>query len=546
MDAVLRTAADGLRFFATFVPRAAFVAERAGTGDTFPTYDEIEARYFEQGDIRLDALAADIDVVTRAVEDIDGRCSDHERIRSAVARSWQGPAADSADAHFAEHLKRAARSKQDLGDVRCALVEADRALRDVAARKADWVASLDPVRVCGRTVAEVDEIVATAVNFGSAADDAANWAVDVFLARVRETTTQFAELCDRAESSVDDVFRNLDAAFCAVDDSDFRPPARIEAVEVCSDGRTAMPTSPCPQPPSGPATAPACTGAAAAPPPAGSLAGLTCTNVGTSAAQASGTAPPPVPLLPPAPTSGVTVGSVGSGASAGTSGSLAIEGAVRAAGAIVGAVAEVALGIVGDIVVEVTEAVRETGSLNMEPGPDTGCACDCECSCAAASSEPRSEPEPQPEPQPAAPDTEPDPEPAPVAVVPEPEPEAEPECPAPEFPEPAAPVEPPEASVSEPPAPADSPAPADYCAPPEEARPEEAPAAQPPAEHTPSASPGAIGPGAGSNPVRGTRTPADAASPVVAGTVDPTLAEAGPQEPGADDREVALAEAGGM
>lgn len=533
MDAVLRTAADGLRFFATFVPRAAFVAERAGTGDTFPTYDELEARYFEQSDIRLDALAADIDVVTRAVEDIDGRCSEQERIRSAVARSWQGSAADSADAHFAEHLKRAVRSKQDLGDVRCALVEADRVLRDVAARKADWVASLDPARVCGRTVAEVDGIVETAVNFGSAADDAANWAVDVFLARVREITTQFAELCDRAESSVDDVFRNLDAAFCAVDDSDFRSPARIEAAEICSDGRAAMPTSPCPQPPSAPVTAPACTGAAAAPRPTSSLAGLTCTNVGTSAAQASGTAPPappPVPLLPPLPTPGVTVGS---GASAGASGSLAIEGAVRAAGAIVGAVAEVALGIVGDIVVEVTQTVRETGSLDMEPGPETGCACDCECSCAAQPSESQSEPEPQPEPQPAAPEIEPDPDP--VAAVPEPEPE--PECPESEFPEPVAvePVEPPEASVSEPPAPAD------YCAPPEEAS-----AAQPPAEHTPSASPGAVGPGAGSNPVRGTRTPADAASPVGAGTVDPTLAEAGPQEPSADDREVALAEAGGM
>lgn len=522
MDAVLRPAAGGLQFFATFVPRAAFVAERAGTGDKFPTYDEIEARYFEQSDIRLDALAADIDVVTRVAADIDGRCADQERVRSAVGQAWQGSASDTADAHLAEHLTRAARLQQDLDDVRCALVEADRVLRDVATRKGEWVATLDPTRACGRTVAEVDAIVETAVTFGAAADDAANWAVDVFLARVRDTTAQFVDLCDAAEFTVDEVFREVDAAFCAVDDRAFEAPARI--AEVCS-GATAPEPQRCPQLPSVPTTVAACATGSASPPPTSSLAGLTCAGTGAAGLQVPGVAPTaPAGTLPPVqmPMSvpGVTVG---------TDGSLAIEGAVRAAGAIVGTVAQVALGIVGEVVAEVTAAVRETGSLNLESGPDErpGCACDCECTCGPEAPEvpPASEPEPE-SPAPA-----PEPEPEPATAIPEPEPERDCPEPEPDCPEPVA-----EAPAEPAPAP-DPPAPADYCAPTGEA----------PAEDTPPTPPGTPVPGAApSNPVRGARPSVGTPSSAVAGPVDPTLAEVGSPAPGGDDQGVALAEAGAM
>ncbi|MFC9515841.1 WXG100 family type VII secretion target [Nocardiaceae bacterium NPDC056970] len=526
MDAVLRPAAGGLQFFATFVPRAAFVAERAGTGDRFPTYDEIEARYFEQSDIRLDALAADIDVVTRVAADIDGRCDDQERERSAVGQAWRGQASDTADAHLAEHLTRAARLQQDLDDVRCALVEADRVLRDVATRKAEWVASLDPTRACGRTVAEVDAVVETAVRFGAAADDAANWAVDVFLARVRDTTAQFVDLCDAAEFTVDEVFRGLDAAFCAVDDSAFKAPARI--AEVCS-GAGAPEPQPCPQLPSAPTTVAACAAVSASPPPTSSLAGLTCAGTGSVGAQVTGAAPAapaapttPAGTAPSVPNPGVAIGSVGT---SGTGGSLAIEGAVRAAGAIAGTVAQVALGIVGEVVAEVTAAVRETGSLNLDPGPaeGPGCACDCECSCAAEATEP--DPDPEPEPAPPAPAPEPEPDTEPVAATPAPEPAPEPDCPEP-APEPDCPEPAPE-----------PPAPADYCAPTGEA----------PAEDGRQSSPGTPTPGpAPSNPVRGARPSVGTPSPAIAGTADPTLAEVGSPAPGADDQGVALAEAGAM
>ncbi|MCA1006248.1 hypothetical protein LCL87_11000 [Rhodococcus hoagii] len=523
MEAVLRTAADWLRFFATFVPRAAFVAERAGTGDSFPTYDEIEARYFEQRDIRLDALAADIDVVTRAAADIARQCDDQERVRSAVGQAWRGRAAESADTHLAEHLDRAARLRGDLDDVRCALVEADYVLREAAARKAEWVASLDPDRACGRTAAEVDDIVMTAVNFGSAAEDAANWAVEVFLARVRDTTEQFVELCDETEYAVEEVFQTLDAVFCTMDDSAVRAPACIE--DVCSAAGAPLP-QPCPPPLSAPITVAACATAPASPPPTSSLAGLTCAGTGSVGAQVTGAVPAapttPAGTAPSVPNPGVAIGSVGT---SGTGGSLAIEGAVRAAGAIAGTVAQVALGIVGEVVAEVTAAVRETGSLNLDPGPaeGPGCACDCECSCAAEATEP--EPEPEPAPPAPAPEPEPEPDTEPVAATPDPEPAPEPDCP-----EPA-----PETDCPEP-AP-EPPAPADYCVPAPES-----PAPEPSAEQ---ASPGAVGPAAGSNPVRGTRTPAGT-PPVGAGAVDPTLAEVGSPAPGGDDQGVALAEAGAM
>ncbi|NKS67594.1 hypothetical protein GS461_21160 [Rhodococcus hoagii] len=541
MEALSRAAADGLQFFATFVPRAAFVAERAGTGDTFPAYDEIEARYFEQNDIRLDALAADIDVVTRVAADIDQRCDDQERVRTAVAEAWQGHTSDAVDAHFAGHLERAARLQQDLADLRCALAEADRVLREAAARKAEWVASLDPTRACGRTVAEVDRIVENAASFGTAADDAANWAVEVFLARIRDTTAELVDLCDATESTVDAVFRNLDAAFCAVDDSAFRAPAGFE--EICT-GIAAPAPQPCPQPSSTPTTTPACAtvsepstpSAPSVPSPTSSLAGLTCAGTGVAAAQTAGTAPTaPAGVLPSMPTPGVTIRAAETGVSVGTGGSLAIDGAVRAAGAIVGAVAEMALGIVGEVVVELSESVCETGSV-PEPGPERqdGCGCDCECSCGTGT----------PEPEPPAPA----PEPGPTTSEPaskSPEPAPEPQCPEPTA---AAPAETVAEPAPEPECEPEPPAPAAYCVPgPEQSGPEpSAPEQAAPEQAAGQSDSGGTVPGAGSNPVRGSRTPASAPAPVVAGAVEPTLAEVGPPAPEGDDQGVALAEAGAM
>lgn len=518
MDAVLGADADGLQFFATFLPRAALVSERAGTGDALPSYAEIEARYYEQRDIRLDALAADLEVVTRVAADIERQCDDQERIRLEVAQAWQGAAADSADRYFGEYLRRAARLRQDLDAVRCALVETDRVLRAVAARKAEWVAGLDPTHVCGRTAAEVDGIVGTAVNFGESAEEAANWAVDVFLARVRDTTAQFVDLCDAAESTVDGVFRDLDAAFCAIDDSAFPTPAQLG--ESCPGGVIPPREQPCPQPPPVPAVAAASAAASAtvsapvAGPAAasGSLTGLVSGGVGVAGTQVPGVAVPVAGFPPASP------------------GSLAIEDTVRVASALVGVVAEVALDVVADVIVEVV-AARETGSLDLEPPSDapTGCACECAGDCTAEAPEQDAPPAPEPEP--------------------EPEPAPEPQCPEPVAAEPQVAVNPktagdtapvPEPAAPEPADPgAEYPAPADYCVPTEDPQ-------------APSEPSGAIGSGR-SNPVRGAIPPVSsppsasgASQPPDGPAVDPTLAEAGPASPREDEQGVALAEAGSL
>ncbi|GAB2626783.1 hypothetical protein ABI214_20350 [Prescottella soli] len=348
METILDAGAAVLRYFALYLPRAAAVAERSATGDRLPTYEDVEARYFEQRGIDLGALDADIEVLTRVAADLDDRFDDQDAVVQALEESWAGADADRAREHLGAHLARADLVGSNVAEVRCALVETSRTLREAVTRKADWVGARDASRAGGLTPEQID----TAMSGAACADSL----TDLFLPHVRDTVSAFTALCDATATAVDDAYRNLACVFGQIDDSAFPVPGPL-VVGDCG-GPTAAPPAVCRESPAAPAgVVPG--GAVGTTSPAG---GTSLTGLG---------APPGVGPVSPTP------GSLVGGGSLALDG-LVVEGTVRAVGAIVGVVADVALAVVdtvGDLVREAAAAAEPTEqagagcSLNLDREP---------------------------------------------------------------------------------------------------------------------------------------------------------------------------------
>ncbi|WFR73925.1 hypothetical protein P9209_10790 [Prescottella defluvii] len=146
METILDAGAAGLRYFALYLPRAAVVAERLAIGERLTTYEDVEARYFEQRGIDLGALDADIEVLTKVAADLDDRFDDQESMVPVLEEAWAGADADRAREHLGTHLARADLVRRNVAEVRCALVETSRTLREAVTRKADWVGARDASR----------------------------------------------------------------------------------------------------------------------------------------------------------------------------------------------------------------------------------------------------------------------------------------------------------------------------------------------------------------------------------------------------------------
>ncbi|WP_433606516.1 hypothetical protein [Prescottella agglutinans] len=484
MEAILDAGAAGLQYFALFLPRAAVVADRLATGDRLPTYREVEARYFEQRDIDLGALDADIEVLTRIVADLGDRFDDQDTVVPALEQAWAGADADLAREHLGAHLERADRVRRSVADVRCALVEASGAITEAVTRKSEWVSARDASRAGGLTPEQID----TAISGWVCVD----WLADLFLPHVRDAVSRFTALCDATTTAVDDAYRNLACAFAQIDDSAFPVPGPLTGAD-CG-GPAAAPPAGCRESPAAPATVVPRSETG----PTSSAGSTSLTGLGAL----TGGRP-----VSPAPGSTAGCGSLALDG-------LVVDGTVRVVGAIVGVVADVALAVVdtvGDIVREAAEATETTDateptdasastertgvacSLNLDPEP---------CCASAAATAP-----PVPAEEPAVPDDCPEPEP-------------EPEMPSPAVELPAAEVPhaqppPPEAVELQPTAPPPS-------APPQAPVESCVPAAPPPAH-----------PALGARMRPGNRTAAE-----------PALAEVGSEPPAPEGPEAEIAEAG--
>ncbi|QKT12733.1 hypothetical protein [Rhodococcus sp. W8901] len=437
MDAILDAGASGLQYFAVFLPRAALVADGTGTGELSATPEQVEARYFEQRGIDLTALDADIEAIGRITCSLDRTFDDQTRAVRALPEAWQGPDAELACRHLSGNLERADRLRSSAHDVRTALVVAERELREVVTRKSEWVRDRDASQLGGRTVAEIDTMLGTSgylsggasAGVGPFEESCREWLAGVFLPHVRDTLREFTALCDATETAVDDIYCTLARVFAQIDDSACPAPGTL-AVDCRT--RTPVATAQC-------SAAPVQASAATAATPAPAPTSVTAVPSATPATALT-------PVTAESSLSGLERPPVQPGAT--LHGSLALDGAVRAVGAVVGMVADVALDIVDGLVRVAAESTLSGGSLDLES--ERGCDCDCACDCARPA---------EAAPAPEAPATEPPPAPEP-APAPEPSVTPVPDCPEDEAPVVDEPVEQPA-----PQAPPVEEAPADYCAP---------------------------------------------------------------------------------
>ncbi|RVW05120.1 hypothetical protein [Rhodococcus xishaensis] len=344
MQSILDAGSAGLRYFALYLPRAAAVADRLGCG-RFPAYCDLQARYFEQQGIDLSALDSDVETLTQVAADLDRQFDDQESMARILEQSWTGTAADRVGEHLTSHLARAEDVRRSVRDVRRALIGASEALRDAAARKAGWVADLD-VSVAGTlTPDEIDRLI-----IESTCDDRLT---SMFLPHVRDTVSRFVSLCDETQTAVDDIYRDLACTFAGIDHSAFPTPDAL----VAGHERSRVQTSS------------AFGVSQAVAPEAAEATALTRFEVPPVAGGA--TVPPKLLDIEDSVVRRPSV----SGGSPPLDGA-AVEGVVRAAGAIASAAADAALeivGAVGEMVREVAET--ETSEPSKSTGESTGVGC---------------------------------------------------------------------------------------------------------------------------------------------------------------------------
>ncbi|WP_235431075.1 hypothetical protein [Rhodococcus aetherivorans] len=156
LDLVLDGGRVGLRFFAEHLPRA----ERCAPG--LPSCAQLRERYDEQRGTDPAVLLADADVFARLEGALGAEVARQRSYVDALAAAWTGGgavgAADALDRHVAVGEDLQAR----LGAARRALTDAAAAVLAIVEEKSRAAAEFADTTVGGRTVEEIDAILAGA------------------------------------------------------------------------------------------------------------------------------------------------------------------------------------------------------------------------------------------------------------------------------------------------------------------------------------------------------------------------------------------------
>ncbi|ETT23508.1 hypothetical protein ACWEQV_28320 [Rhodococcus aetherivorans] len=232
LDLVLDGGRVGLRFFAEHLPRA----ERCAPG--LPSCAQLRERYDEQRGTDPAVLLADADVFARLEGALGAEVARQRSYVDALAAAWTGGgavgAADALDRHVAVGEDLQAR----LGAARRALTDAAAAVLAIVEEKSRAAAEFADTTVGGRTVEEIDAILAGAAGgdgpttaqlaawdsaLGPAPVRAAvtqwcgRWRDEVFRPGVETAVESFLDLCDDTDRAVRAVLAELAATLAPPD-----------------------------------------------------------------------------------------------------------------------------------------------------------------------------------------------------------------------------------------------------------------------------------------------------------------------------------------
>lgn len=224
LDLVLDGGRVGLRFFAEHLPRA----ERYAPG--LPPCSHLEERYDEQRGMDPAVLLVDADVFARLETGLDAEVARQRSGVDALATAWTGGGAAGAVDALLRHVRAGEDLQARLGAARCALTDAAAALLAVVEEKTRAAAEFADTTVGGRTVEEIDVILAGAADgdgptasqlaawdpaLGPDLDRAAvthwcaRWRDEVYRPGVETAVESFLALCDDTDRAVRAVFAEL-------------------------------------------------------------------------------------------------------------------------------------------------------------------------------------------------------------------------------------------------------------------------------------------------------------------------------------------------
>ncbi|TQF65896.1 hypothetical protein FK531_18580 [Rhodococcus spelaei] len=217
-----------LRYFAEFVPRA------AGVSPLPVDYAHLVNRYGGQSGLDLDGLRNGAAMVADVVVTMRAQCSAQSRALTRVAAAWHGAAADVAVSGIARRLERAYADTDAMSGVQRALEEAASVIDDAVRAKSDLVASVDPSAIGGRSVREIDGMLAAAL--GESPDSTAeSWLREVLVPQVRAHVDAVLDLCAAVERVVLGAHRMVDDAMVAVDPAPYRRTTEPESTFAPAD-----------------------------------------------------------------------------------------------------------------------------------------------------------------------------------------------------------------------------------------------------------------------------------------------------------------------
>ncbi|AWG99992.1 hypothetical protein [Rhodococcus ruber] len=224
LDLVLDGGRVGLRFFAEHLPRA----ERYAPG--LPPCSHLEERYDEQRGTDPAVLLVDADVFARLETGLDAEVARQRSGVDALATAWTGGGAAGAVDALVRHVRAGEDLRAGLGTAHRALTDAAAAVLAVVEEKARAAAEFADTTVGGRTVEEIDAILAGAADgdgptarqlaawdpaLGPDLDRAAvthwcaRWRDEVYRPGVEAAVESFLALCDDTDRAVRAVFAEL-------------------------------------------------------------------------------------------------------------------------------------------------------------------------------------------------------------------------------------------------------------------------------------------------------------------------------------------------
>ncbi|WP_416061440.1 hypothetical protein [Rhodococcus indonesiensis] len=232
LDPVLDGGRVGLRFFAEHLPRV----ERYASG--VPPYSHLVERYDEQRGTDPAVLLVDADVFARLETGLDAEVARQRSCVDALETAWTGEGAAGAVDALLRHVTVGEDLQARLGAAHRALIDAAAAVLAVVEEKARAAAEFADTTVGGRTIEEIDVILAGAADrdgptatqlaawdpaLGQDPDRAAvvhwcaRWRDEVYRPGVETSVESFLALCDDTDHAVRAVFAELATALTPPD-----------------------------------------------------------------------------------------------------------------------------------------------------------------------------------------------------------------------------------------------------------------------------------------------------------------------------------------